>query len=352
MKITKNRLIALLALVAVTAAGIAWQQFWKAARLQAAASGYEDNADLQRRLAAAEKHARELADQIETQRTAATEAATDGTAGTGGRGPGQNGGRGGRGGRGDFAAMNAIRVRPEAQRLRVLQQKAALDSRFAPLFKALNVSPQKLDQLKTLLAERESTMQDTMMAARDQGIDPRTDPEGFRKLVTAAQSETNTQLKSLLGDEGFAQYEQYAQTQPQRATVDQLRQSLSYTSEPLTDTQASQLVQILAANGSAPQNGSVPNDTSPMPPSDGGGRGGPGGGFGVGGGGGPGATITTAAVAQSQTVLSTTQVQALAQLQALQQAQQDVQQLMRNSGVGPGAGGGTPTRGGRNTGGG
>ena len=328
MKTSKNLLLGIFILLTVTAVGVAWQQYWKAARLQAMLLNGQDSVDLQKRLFAAEQRTRSLETELEARRDLPADTNADTATGAQQRDNNRGFGRGGRGGRGDMAAMMD---RPEMQRLRTLEQKAALDSRFAPLFKALNVSPEKLGQLKTLHAERESTMQDVMMAARDQGVDPRSNPEEFRKLVTAAQSETNTQLKSLLGDEGYAQYEQYAQTQPQRATVEQLRTSLSYTSEPLTDTQASQLVQILAANSPAQAEGAPP-----MPPPDGGGRG-PGGGGPPGGGpggGGGGAPITTTAIAQAQTVLSTTQVEALQQMQSLQQAQQQAMQAMRSAGDG------------------
>ena len=345
MKTSHNLIIGVLALLTVGATTAAWQQYWKAARLEAAALSATAGTDLQKRLDAAENQNRSLSAELDVRREAAAEAGAQPAATTRDSGPG------GRGPRGNMAT---IMDRPEMQRLRTLQQRAALDTRFAPLFKSLNLAPEKLSQFKNLLAERESTMQDVMMAARDQGVDPRSDPEGFRKLVTAAQAEINSQLKSVLGDDGYAQYEQYAQTQPQRATVEQLRQSLSYTSEPLTDTQASQLVQILAANSTASHSGEPRDGAPPMLPPDGGGRG-PGGQGGQGGQGGPpgggGAPITTETIAQAQTVLTTTQLSALQQLQTLQQAQQQAMQLMRNAGDGTApTTGNAPTTSGRGTG--
>jgi hypothetical protein len=340
MKTSPNLIIGVLALLTIGATTVAWQQYWKAARLEAATLSATAGADLQKRLDAAENQNRSLTAELDVRREAAAEAGAQPAANA------RNANQGGRGPRGDMAA---IMDRPEMQRLRTLQQRAALDTRFAPLFKSLNLAPEKLSQFKNLLAERESTMQDVMMAARDQGVDPRSDPEGFRKLVTAAQAEINSQLKSVLGDDGYAQYEKYAQTQPQRATVEQLRQSLSYTSEPLTDTQASQLVQILAASSPAAQSGAQSDGAPPMPPEGGGGRG-PGGLGGPPGGSG-GAPITTETIAQAQTVLSTTQLSALQQMQALQQAQQQAMQLMRNAGDGAApATGNAPTTSGRGTG--
>ena len=162
----------------------------------------------------------------------------------------------GRGPRGGREAMQATMDRPEMQRLAALQQKAALDTRFAPLFKSLNLSPEKLATLKALLAEKEATMMDTMRAAREQGLDPRSDPEGFKKLVAATQAETNSAIKAAIGESAYAQYENYQATQPQRAVVSQLQQTLSYTNAPLTSAQADQMVQVLAATTTAPASAS------------------------------------------------------------------------------------------------
>jgi hypothetical protein len=247
--------------------------------------------------------------------------------------------------------MQAAMERPEVQRLQALQQKAALDGRYGALFKTLNLGDEKLATFKTLLAEKEATMMDTMRAAREQGLDPRSDPEGFKKLVAATQAETNSAIRAAIGDTAFSQYEQYQATQPQRALVNQLQQSLSYTNAPLTSAQADQMVQVLAATTTAAS--AIGSAASGTPgagmPSEGiemGGRGGPM------GGGGPGSgtsavLITAATVTAAQTVLTTTQVQALQDLQALQVAQQQAQAILRAAGAGgPPAGGGRATGGG------
>ncbi len=207
---------------------VAWKFYWKAALLEAA-SGGEEATVLRRQLAEAEKRRREL-EAIATNRADAKEEATANAAtekAASGTNPGSGRGRG-RGGP-PSAEMQAVMERPELQRLQALQQKAALDGRYGALFKTLNLSDEKLATFKTLLAEKEATMMDTMRAAREQGLDPRSDPEGFKKLVAATQAETNAAIKAEIGDTAFAQYEQYQATQPQRAVVSQLQQSLSYT---------------------------------------------------------------------------------------------------------------------------
>lgn len=324
----KNLLLVFLALVALGGGALAWHQYVELVALRAAALSPADRKAEQARLAAAQRYARELEDQIAAVREQSL-AAGDGTAGATARTP-ANLNEFGRG-RGGPANLRSLMENPEVRKLMTRQQQAALDLRYAALFKALSLPAAQLDKFKSLLLEKQTVMQDVMMAAREQGLDPRTDPEGFRKLVSTTQADLDASLKAVLGDPAYTQYEQYQQAQPQRNVLTQLQQSLSYTDAPLSDTQAAQLMQILAATATTPAAGGPPE----------GGRGGP---MGGGGGGvGPAALITTQTIAQAQSVLTATQLQALQQLQQTQQAQQQLEQIMRNSGGGPPAAARTPS---------
>jgi hypothetical protein len=338
---------------------------------------------LQARLWKAEQRAKELEDQLAARRNTAVANADAGDAEENPPGEtntrrGRRGQGGGPGGPGGLTNLMAVMERPEVQKLMAIQQKGQLDSRYASLFKSLNLSPEQLDKFKTLLVEKQSAMQDVMAAARAQGIDPREDPEGFRKMIRDTQAEVDNSIKEVVGEAGYAQYQNYQQTMPQRSVVNQLQQSLSYTNAPLTDAQAEQLVQILAQT--SPKNGQGGNRGEPMvemnmgvgimggPPvsvafstAESTGPGGrvAGGGdrvttFAMGNpgfGGGNNATITNEAINQASSVLSAPQVQGLQQLQQQQQAQQQLQQTMRQSFGGGGgrattgntSGGSTPT---------
>jgi hypothetical protein len=87
---------------------------------------------------------------------------------------------------------------------------------------------------------------DVFTAAREQGIDPRRDPDGFRSLLASNQADIDASIKASIGEEGFKQYKSFEQTMPQRATADQLSQRLSYTATPLTAAQSASMVQILS----------------------------------------------------------------------------------------------------------
>ncbi|HWL14631.1 MAG TPA: hypothetical protein VNR00_03430 [Opitutus sp.] len=212
----------------------------------------------------------------------------------------------------DRRRFAAVMENPEIQRLMTLQHKAALDGRYAALFRALKLTPEQLEKFKNLLVERSSAVVDVAAAAREQGITRRSDREAFDKLVADAQAEIDANIRATLGETGFSDYKKYEQTMPQRSVVNQLEQRLSYSSTPLTPQQTAQVVDILAAT--APRNDGGANVT-----------------FGSGPGGGPvgRVPITDAAIQQSLGVLAAPQIEALRQLQQEQQAQAALGAAMR-----------------------
>jgi hypothetical protein len=321
----KNYLILFLALTTLGCGALAWRQYQELVALRASALNNDERADLQRRLWAAEKRKHELEASLAAKRDPGTGEPADAPDG----GPGGDRRAGNRNNMaGNFMAMMD---KPEIQKLMAIQQRSALDARFAALFKNLNLSPAQLEQFKNLLVEKQTALTDALAAARAQGINPRADPEDFQKLIASAQAEADNNIKVALGDAGYAQYQQYQQTLPQRNVVTQLAQSLSYTSTPLTADQTEQMVSILAAN--TPASNNSPGNTIRATVVAG---------FGIGG---PGQTspITNDAITQSQTILSPAQVTALQQLQATQQAQAQLQAAMRNQFRNSGPAGGPTT---------
>lgn len=342
MKSSKTYLVVILLCTTVGGAAFAWKQYQELIQLRAAALGTDERADLQKKLWAAEKRAKDLADQLAALRNRGSgeEALVEGgdptnpdNANRRNRGPGGQGGQGGRGG--DFLA--ALQ-KPEIQRLLATQQKAALDARYAGLFKSLNLTPAQLDKFKNLLVEKQTSMMDVMTAAREQGINPRMDPKGFQTLMAGTQAEIDASIKAAIGDQAFDKYKNYDQTAPQRGTTDQLSQRLSYTGAPLTAEQSAAMLQILsqtapARTGAGTATGATVSANVTVV-ADGGGRGGgPGMNFMMGAGAGPTTStpITDATIAMAQGVLSAPQLDALKQLQTEQQAQQKIAEAMRQT---------------------
>jgi hypothetical protein len=312
MKSAKNALIVLLALATLAGSGLAWMQYQELIKLKAELLDPNERTDLQRRLEEARKRIRSMEDQLVALRGRPGEARV---AEAGDRPDDQDRWAGRR--NGFLAVMND----PKVQKLMAIQQKGLLDAHYAALFKSLNLSPQQLDQFKDLLVQKQQALMDAITAAREQGINPRTDPTAFNEAISDAQASVDSQIQAALGDAGFAQYQQYVQTLPDRNTVNQLQQALSYTGTPLSDDQASQMIQLLASTSQRSGNGAV-----------GTGGGGPGA---ILGGGNQTARISDEAVTQASGVLSAPQIQALQQLQLQQKTQAQIQQAMRQAAAPP-----------------
>lgn len=211
-------------------------------------------------------------------------------------GPGNFGNRGGRGGFGQQFAE--LMKDPEFAAAMKLEQEARIEQRYGALFKQLNLPADKIAALKTLLAERENANREVMVSAREQGLDPRNADarEQLRQLTAEFQAEVDANIKNQLGDNVLTAISSYNNTAPQRSTINDLNQKLTYSAQPLNDTQAQMLTTILAETGQ--QNGRT-------------------------------TLITDNTIARAQGVLMPSQVAALQKLQAEQQAQQLVQAKMR-----------------------
>jgi hypothetical protein len=327
MTSARNLVTGLLAVIAVGLGVLAWVQHQELAQLRAAALSPTERSDWQKRVWAAEKQRSELATKVAAMSKPAAEKPADPADAP--PPPPMGEPRGGFGG--GFAGMMD---NPEVQRLIAIQQKGALDARYAGLFKALSLTPQQLDQFKNLLVEKSTSMMDVLAAARSQGINPRSDREAFQKLVTDAQTEIDASIRTTIGDAAFSQYKQYESTLPQRGVVSQLEQRLSYTPTPLTSQQSEQLVQVLA-NTTKTSGGA----TSPRALISGAVNN-------VFGGPGQRATITDATINQAAGVLAGPQVDALRQIQQEQQSQAALAAALRAQAeqrrANPGTGGSAP----------
>ncbi|HEY4249297.1 MAG TPA: hypothetical protein VGM64_20915 [Lacunisphaera sp.] len=201
-----------------------------------------------------------------------------------------------------LSGMAAFMDKPAMQRMMAQQQKAQVDHRFKKLFAQMTLSPEQMDQFQKLLVDREATAMDSVMLAMQHGLNPMQDGAEIQKLVADSQAESDAQIKTLLGDTAYAQYQDYRNTEPQRNTVAQLQQNLGFTESPLNQSQTVQLTQLLVearSAGSANSPGVV----------------GPGGQPRVSGG-----QITTDVVDRSRSFLNPTQVNGLIELQQQQQA--------------------------------
>ncbi len=327
MKVSPQSLVvALLACTTAGAGALAWHQHRKLLELQTVVVRHAaEREEWQKKFAALEREPLAIATSewagADASDSGADEPATVAAETAERRGFVRGPGRGERGN-----PLATLMQDPEFTRALMTQQKAALDLRYADLFRKLNLSPAQVDRLKELFIERQSAAADVMAAARAEGLDGREARDQLRDLVRSTQAGTDEAIRAFLGDVGYEAYQTFERTQPQRNLVGQLETKLSYTGAPLQAAQKDQLVRILAE--STPQ----------------GGRGGPQNNFTFAGrgfdgpapmvmaaAGGGGVTITDEAISRAQGILSQAQLAALKQMQAEQQAQRTMAEAVRNA---------------------
>lgn len=159
------------------------------------------------------------------------------------------------------SSLMRLMENPEFVRALNLHRNAMLDARFAGLFRQLNLSDEELASFKSLLAEKENVALDVVTVSEMLPDGPLS-PDALRESVRGAQAQVERAIQSSLGGERYRVYREYERTLPQRATVAQLEQRLSYTSSPLTPEQSNALVRILAAN---PPQGAATAAEAPAP---------------------------------------------------------------------------------------
>ncbi len=236
----------------------------------------------------------------------------------------------------ELELLGALADLPEFQKLIALEQRGKIDAKYAALFRNLHLNPAQQQQLESLLADKQSAYADAMIAAHDQGLTGKDARDMALAVARATQKDIDGSIKSMLGPQDFNKYQNYERTMPQRETVNQLTQRLSYTTTPLTPKQQDQLVQTLAsgtrdqmvaARAAAQATGQKvvppPTTVAPLP--------GALGNMGIGSA--SSAVITPTAVARAQRILTSQQLSALQQMQQEQVAQQTLSKLIR-TGVG------------------
>jgi RNA polymerase sigma factor (sigma-70 family) len=221
----------------------------------------------------------------------------------------------------------------EMERLMDIQRKGQLDARYGALFRRLNLSPEKIDQLKKLLLDRQNVTRDVLHAGKEQGLSMPELHANLPAMIEKTNAVVDENIRSLLGEDDYQNYQNYQTTLPQRAVAEQLASRLNSTADPLTSQQLEQLVQILAANATpAPSDPAAvgyrsdrvflggpefaTNSAGPM--------------FAMASSGMLSNTppVSEAAIAQSESVLTPPQLKALQQIQAEQQAAQAMSQRL------------------------
>ncbi|MDQ8201853.1 hypothetical protein [Pelagicoccus sp. SDUM812003] len=132
---------------------------------------------------------------------------------------------------------------PQMRADMIEQRMARVDERFAEFFKGLDLSPEDLETLRVLMAERGVVNWEMRMRSFAPGGDA--DPEALEAERKRRRELLDEEIVALLGEERAEDLKDYSESLPYREEVERLETSLSYTDAPLTKKQSKFLVQEL-----------------------------------------------------------------------------------------------------------
>ncbi len=136
---------------------------------------------------------------------------------------------------------------PKMKEMIKAQQKTVLgpmiSKQYGELFQQLNLSADDSTQLKKLLLDKMLAGADVGMSMLDDSLDA-TNRAALGKQVKATTDDYEAQIKAFLGD-GYASYQSYEKTVPDRMTVNQFGDQLSGDNT-LNPEQQTQLIQAMS----------------------------------------------------------------------------------------------------------
>lgn len=166
---------------------------------------------------------------------------------------------GGKGGLGSF--ISKMMQDPDTRKFIRDQQRIMLDQLYSPLIKQMGLDPEAAAQFKDLLAD--NAMKGAEKASSLFGSSDTNRAEAV-STIAAQQKDFEAQLRTFLGDERYAQYQDYQQTVGERTQLNLFRQQMG-SDNPLTDQQAEQLLTFMREEK---QNALANGQTFPAPGQD------------------------------------------------------------------------------------
>ncbi len=146
------------------------------------------------------------------------------------------------------------------------QQKVMINMMYGGLFKELNLSPEEKDKFKELLTDSQmgkvAATQSLLGGTQDEAT-----TAAAKQSVADAKKQSEADIKALLGEQRYAQYEDYQKNVGERMQLDQLKTQLAGENAPLRDEQTAQLLQIMKEEKLALPP-AIPADQSEMPDKD------------------------------------------------------------------------------------
>lgn len=136
--------------------------------------------------------------------------------------------------------MAAAFDNPDMRLDMVERQMQRVDAEYASFFKRLDLPPEQLETLRTLMAER--SVVDWESRARALAATSDEERAEIREIRRSQREMLEGEIETLLGEEGAAELQQYTNNLPYRREVEELATSLSFTDSPLREEQTERLI--------------------------------------------------------------------------------------------------------------
>ena len=122
------------------------------------------------------------------------------------------------------------------------QQKTIMQKMYGPLIKDLNLAPEQKDRFMDLMTSNQMAAVDNAGALLNASDAGKTEAA---KALKDKQTELESNLKALLGDDKFSQYQDYTKTMADRMQLDSFRQQLDNGNQGLQEDQTKSLLQAM-----------------------------------------------------------------------------------------------------------
>jgi hypothetical protein len=147
---------------------------------------------------------------------------------------------------------------PEMKNMIRIQQEAMIKKQYASLFKDLHLTEAQIDQFTQMLVDNQMKNVDAGLSLINK------DSKTSAADLKTSEKTFEDQLKTFLGDEKFAKYEDYKKTISTRMEVDEVKGLFATSQSPLQPAQEKQLFQIIQEeNGNRASSGMMDNPSDP-----------------------------------------------------------------------------------------
>lgn len=129
---------------------------------------------------------------------------------------------------------------PDMRMDMIEQAMVRIDENYADLFKRLDLAPEEIEAVKTLMAEQAVLRREAQMKAAMAATDE--EREAIRESMREERLVLNADMESILGEQGSRQMRTYTSALPYKDSVDEFARSMSYTETPLNARQSEALL--------------------------------------------------------------------------------------------------------------